>query len=79
MPIANVTSHYLTVAEVAAVLRISKMTVYRLVRAQTLASVRFGNSYRVPENAVEEYIRKAATPRPGSENGSAATYSSTAE
>ncbi|CAH0157772.1 Putative DNA-binding protein Rv0500A [Arthrobacter sp. Bi83] len=57
MSIANL--HYLTIAEVAAAMRVSKMTVYRLVRAHALASVRFGNSYRIPENAVEEYIRKA--------------------
>jgi excisionase family DNA binding protein len=59
MSIANVPSHYLTIAEVATMLRVSKMTVYRLVRAHALASVRFGNSYRIPEDAVEEYIRKA--------------------
>ncbi|WP_104045144.1 helix-turn-helix domain-containing protein [Arthrobacter sp. ZGTC412] len=62
MSIANVPSHYLTIAEVATVLRVSKMTVYRLVQAQALASARFGNSYRIPEDAVEEYVRKAAAP-----------------
>ncbi|MDP9696752.1 UNVERIFIED_ORG: excisionase family DNA binding protein [Arthrobacter globiformis] len=59
MSIANLPSQYLTIAEVARVLRVSKMTVYRLVQAHALASVRFGNSYRIPEDAVEEYIRKA--------------------
>ncbi|MBT2588404.1 helix-turn-helix domain-containing protein [Arthrobacter sp. ISL-95] len=78
MSIANVPSPYLTVAEVAAALRVSKMTVYRLVRAYPLASVRLGNSYRVPEKAVEEYIKKAGTPCPGSKDGSA-THGSTAE
>jgi excisionase family DNA binding protein len=62
MSIANLPSRYLTIAEVAEVLRVSKMTVYRLVQAHALASVRFGNSYRVPEDAVEEYIRKAESP-----------------
>ena len=59
MSIANLPSHYLTIAEVAEAMRVSKMTVYRLVQAHALASVRFGNSYRIPENAIEEYIRKA--------------------
>ncbi len=55
-------SHYLTIAEVAQVLRVSKMTVYRLVHAHTLAAMQFGKSYRIPEDAVEEYVKKAGTP-----------------
>jgi len=50
---------FLTVAEVAAVMRVSKMTVYRLVHAGDLASVRVGRSFRVPERAVHEYLRGA--------------------
>ena len=48
---------FLTVAEVAAVMRVSKMTVYRLVHSGELASVRVGRSFRVPERAVHEYLR----------------------
>lgn len=47
---------FLTVAEVAALMRVSKMTVYRLVHAGELAAVRVGRSFRVPENAVQEYL-----------------------
>lgn len=47
---------FLTVAEVAAVMRVSKMTVYRLVHSGELASVRVGRSFRVPEQAVNEYL-----------------------
>jgi excisionase family DNA binding protein len=43
---------FLTVAEVADIMRVSKMTVYRLVHAGDLPAVRFGRSYRVPESAV---------------------------
>ena len=39
---------FLTVAEVAAVMRVSKMTVYRLVHSGELPSVRVGRSFRVP-------------------------------
>jgi excisionase family DNA binding protein len=60
MSIANHPSHYLTVTEVAETMRVSKMTVYRLVKDHALASVRFGKSYRIPENALEEYLREAA-------------------
>ena len=49
-------AHYLTVAEVALAMRVSKMTVYRLVHAGSLPAVRFGRSFRVPERAVEEYL-----------------------
>lgn len=50
---------FLTVAEVAAVMRVSKMTVYRLVHAGTLPAVRVGRSFRVPEQAVHDYLRQA--------------------
>jgi excisionase family DNA binding protein len=38
---------FLTVAEVAAIMRLSKMTVYRLVHSGELAAVRVGRSFRV--------------------------------
>ncbi|PJJ65036.1 helix-turn-helix domain-containing protein [Compostimonas suwonensis] len=43
---------FLTVAEVAAMMRVSKMTVYRLVHSGDLPAIRFGRSFRVPESAV---------------------------
>jgi len=52
---------FLTVAEVAALMRVSRMTVYRLVHAGELASVRVGKSFRVPERAVHDYLRGAFT------------------
>lgn len=53
---------FLTVAEVAALMRVSKMTVYRLVHAGDLAAVRVGRSLRVPEQAVHAYLREALPP-----------------
>ena len=50
---------FLTVAEVAALMRVSKMTVYRLVHSGTLPAVRVGRSFRVPESAVHDYLRAA--------------------
>ena len=50
---------FLTVAEVAAVMRVSKMTVYRMVHAGELPAVRVGRSFRVPEKAVHDYLRAA--------------------
>lgn len=48
---------FLTVAEVAEKIRVSRMTVYRLVHAGDLPAVRVGRSLRVPERAVTDYLR----------------------
>ena len=50
---------FLTVSEVAAMMRVSKMTVYRLVHAGELPAVRVGRSYRVPERAIHDYLRQS--------------------
>jgi excisionase family DNA binding protein len=50
---------FLTVAEVAASMRVSKMTVYRLVHSGELPAVRVGRSFRVTEDDVNEYLRKS--------------------
>ncbi|MCF2528440.1 helix-turn-helix domain-containing protein [Yinghuangia soli] len=46
--------NFLTVAEVAAVMRVSKMTVYRLVHSGEMPAIRVGRSFRVPEQAVHD-------------------------
>ncbi|MFY9331589.1 MAG: helix-turn-helix domain-containing protein [Candidatus Nanopelagicales bacterium] len=56
-PMADVT--FLTVAEVASALRVSKMTVYRLVHSGELPAARVGRSFRVPQQAVQEYLRSS--------------------
>ncbi|MGH3322157.1 MAG: helix-turn-helix domain-containing protein [Streptosporangiaceae bacterium] len=50
---------FLTVAEVARMMRVSKMTVYRLVHSGELPAVRVGRSFRVPEQAVDDYLHDA--------------------
>lgn len=47
---------FLTVAEVAATMRVSRMTVYRMVHSGELPAIRFGRSFRVPESAVAEVL-----------------------
>ncbi|KGF19440.1 helix-turn-helix domain-containing protein [Pseudoglutamicibacter albus] len=54
-------ARFMTVAEVADVMRVSKMTVYRLVHSGELPAVQFGRSYRVPESAVQHYLGQAMT------------------
>lgn len=46
----------LTVAEVAALMRVSKMTVYRLVHNGELPAVRVGRSFRVHAKAVHDML-----------------------
>jgi excisionase family DNA binding protein len=48
-----------TVAEVATQLRVSKMSVYRLIHTGDLEAVRFGRSFRVPQGAVDRYLDKS--------------------
>jgi excisionase family DNA binding protein len=49
-------SRFVTVGEVAALLRVSTMTVYRLVQAGQLPAVRVGRSYRIREEDVDRYL-----------------------
>lgn len=50
---------YLTVPEIAAELRVSKMTVYRLVNDRELPSIRIGRSVRVRRTDLDHYIANA--------------------
>lgn len=47
---------FLTIAEVAELMRVSRMTVYRLVHSGELPAIRFGRSYRIPESAVADAV-----------------------
>ena len=46
--------------EVADVMRVSSMTVYRLIRTGELAAVRVGRSYRIWESDVITYLQRGA-------------------
>lgn len=50
-------------------MRVSKMTVYRLVKAHAIAAVRVGRSFRVPEEAVNDYIRRSTEPATPDQHG----------
>ena len=47
---------FMTVAEVADLMRVSKMTVYRLIHSGEMPAIRVGKSFRVPESAVRQLI-----------------------
>jgi excisionase family DNA binding protein len=46
----------LKVDDVAAALKVSRWTVYRLMKERQLVSVKVGSGRRVPEQAVRDYI-----------------------
>lgn len=50
----------LTVAEVATVMRVSRMTVYRLIRRGQLKAIRVGRNYRVREEDLSTYLESSA-------------------
>jgi excisionase family DNA binding protein len=51
----------LTVNEVADLLRVSRMTVYRLIKEGQMKALRVGRSYRLREDDVDEYLSKRYT------------------
>jgi excisionase family DNA binding protein len=57
---------FLTVSEVASVMRVSKMTVYRMVKSGELPAKRIGRSFRVPAKAVRDYLDGAQVTLPES-------------
>ncbi len=52
---------FLTVAEVAAELRVSTMTVYRLIKADDLPATRVGKSLRIRRGDVDRYLEQRYT------------------
>ena len=52
-------SKFLTVAEVASMMRVSKMTVYRLVHSGELPAVSVGGCFRVREDDANEYLKSS--------------------
>ncbi|MBI3648786.1 MAG: helix-turn-helix domain-containing protein [Actinobacteria bacterium] len=50
----------LTVAEVAAAMRVSNMTVYRLIKCGDLPAVRVGKNFRIRGSEVERYLSERA-------------------
>ncbi|HVL81694.1 MAG TPA: helix-turn-helix domain-containing protein [Actinomycetota bacterium] len=53
-------SKLLTVAEVAAVMRVSRMTVYRLIRRGQLRAIKVGRNYRVREEDLTSYLDRSS-------------------
>jgi excisionase family DNA binding protein len=57
----------LTVAEVADTMRVSNMTVYRLIKSGQLGAVRVGKNFRIRESDVDRYLRERVVRPQGTE------------
>ena len=46
----------LTVAEVAGTMRVSNMTIYRMIKSGELPAIRVGKNYRIRESDLDRYL-----------------------
>ena len=50
----------LTVGEVATLMRVSNLTVYRMIKSGQLGAIRVGKNYRIRRSDVERYLSERA-------------------
>jgi len=55
----------LTVGEVADIMRVSNMTVYRLIKSGQLGAIRVGKNYRIRESEVDRYLSERSVQAEG--------------
>ena len=60
MPDRDFGEPLLTVGEVAGLMRVSNMTVYRLIKSGQLGAIRVGKNYRIRESDVNRYLSDRA-------------------
>ena len=65
-PAAPELPHLLTVAEIAVLVRVSRMTIYRMIRRGELPAIVVGRSYRIPAEAARRLMRHPGPP-PGTD------------
>lgn len=63
LPLASPDRPLLTVAEVAEYLRVSEMTVYRLISSRSLGAVKIGRCWRVPTADLTAYVEDGRVPK----------------
>lgn len=55
----------LTVGEVAGMMRVSNMTVYRLIKSGQLPAIRVGKNYRLRESDIDRYLTERSVKAEG--------------
>lgn len=48
---------FLTVHEVASLLRLSVLTIYKYIKEEKLEAVEFGGHYRIPQASLDTFIK----------------------
>ena len=56
----DLTQPLLTVGEVAQLMRVSNMTVYRLIKSGQLSAIRVGKNYRLRNVDIDRYLSERA-------------------
>lgn len=56
----DLTQPLLTVGEVAQMMRVSNMTVYRLIKSGQLSAIRVGKNYRLRNVDIDRYLSERA-------------------
>ena len=56
----DLTQPLLTVGEVAQMMRVSNMTVYRLIKSGQLSAIRVGKNYRLRNADLDRYLSERA-------------------
>ena len=59
----------MTVREVAEMMRVSNMTVYRLIKGGDISAVRIGKNYRIRKNDVLNYLMRRSVRPDAREQG----------
>ncbi len=65
MPRPDLGEPLLTVSEVASLMQVSNMTVYRLIKSGQLTAIRVGKNYRMRRTDVERYLTERAVHNEG--------------
>ena len=58
LPGSVLSERLLTVSEVASAMRVSNMTVYRLIKGGQIGAIRVGKNYRIRTSEVDRYLRE---------------------
>ena len=61
-------SKFLTVREVAEMLKVNKMTIYRYVKAGKIEAYKVGKDFRIQETEIEKFLENIKVSRVSNDN-----------
>ena len=62
IPVLGIQFKFFYVSEVAAMLRVSSLTIYKLIHEEKLHAIKIGRAWKVPKKAILSYIRSLNDP-----------------